>query len=385
MPPALPSLALSRIELFLFRAAIKEPIVASFGSIPARVVLLVRVEDNDGAHGWGEVWGNFPPTGVEHKLRLIDTIIAPMMLGRTWTTPEAAWLDLTARLRRNAIQSGEPGNFAACAAGLDVAFWDLAARKAGMPLWKALGRADAPEPLLAYASNLNPKGAPETVARCRERGYRAFKMKVGFDLESDLDNVRRIVSSLKTDEHFMIDANQAWDLASARTAVEAFSRYPLAWIEEAICADDPSEHWAELAMISRVPLAGGENVMGLAEFEALIRSRHLGVIQPDICKWGGLSGCRMVAERTVAAGLRYCPHWLNSGIGLHAAAHLLSSVSGTGMLEHDAMENPLQAVLAEPFPPLVEGRFALTRAPGLGVEPNIGAAKSFLVAHKELR
>ena len=74
---ALPPLKLSRIDLFLFRAAIKEPIVTSFGSIPARVALLVRVEDNDGAHGWGEVWGNFSPTGVEHKLRLIDTIIDP--------------------------------------------------------------------------------------------------------------------------------------------------------------------------------------------------------------------------------------------------------------------------------------------------------------------
>jgi L-alanine-DL-glutamate epimerase-like enolase superfamily enzyme len=385
MTPVLPPLRPSRIELFLFRAAIKEPIVTSFGSIPGRVALLVRIEDDDGAHGWGEVWGNFPPTGVEHKARLIDTIIAPMVLGHSWTTPEAAWLDLTARLRRNAIQSGEPGNFAACLAGVDVAFWDLAGRKAGMPLWQALGRADAPAPLLAYASNLNPKGAPQVVAQCRERGYRAFKMKVGFDLASDLGNVRRIVSSLKTNEHFMIDANQAWDLGSARIAVEAFSQYPLDWIEEAICADEPAEHWAELAMISRVPLAGGENVMGLAEFNALIRAGHLSVIQPDICKWGGLSGCRIVAARAVAAGLRYCPHWLNSGIGLHAAAHLLSAVGGTGMLEHDAMENPLQAVLAEPFPSLVEGCFTLTNVPGLGVEPNIAAARAFLVTHQELR
>lgn len=378
MISALPPLAPTRIELLLYRAAIKEPIVTSFGSIPARVALLVRVEDKDGAHGWGEVWANFPPRGAEHKAHLIDAIIAPMMIGRSWATPEAAWIDMTARLRRNAIQSGEPGNFAACIAGIDVALWDLAARKAGIPLWRALGREDAPAPVRAYASNLNPKGAPEAVAQCRERGYRAFKMKVGFDLASDLDNVRRIVGDLRSGERFMIDANQAWDLGSARTAVEAFSRYPLDWIEEAICADDPPSHWAELAMLSRVPLAGGENVMGLADFDALIAARHLSVLQPDICKWGGLSGCRMVARRAVAAGLRYCPHWLNSGIGLHAAAHLLAAVGGTGMLEHDAMENPLQALLAQPFPPLADGCFTLTDAPGLGVEPDLQAARMFL-------
>ncbi len=373
-----------RAELFLFRAPITEPIVTNFGSIPARVALLIRIEDRDGAHGWGEVWANFPPTGAEHKLRLLEQIILPGVLGRTWPTPQAAWIDLSARLRRNALQSAEPGNFAACLAGIDVALWDLVARRAQVPLWQALGRTTPPVPIPAYASNLNPKGAPEYVARCRDLGYRAFKLKVAFDLASDLDNVRRISNGLKSGERFMIDANQGWDIAAARTAVAAFGDFPLEWIEEAICADDPPEQWAELAMISRVPLAGGENVLGLAEFDRVIAAGHLAVIQPDICKWGGLSGCGMAARRAVAAGHSYCPHWLNSGLGLHAAAHLLSAVGGNGLLEHDAMENPLQGVLAEPFPALVDGAFSLTSAPGLGVAPDLAAAKGFLVERREV-
>ena len=252
----------ARIEVFHFQAAINEPIVTSFGSIPARNAVLLRIEDKDGAFGWGEVWANFPPAGAEGKVRLLETVVIPTALGKSWASPTAAWIDLTQRMRRNAIQSGEPGPFAACLAGLDVALWDLAARKAGVPLWKALGRAQTPEPLLAYASNLNPKGAPEYVAMCRERGYRAFKLKVAFGLKSDLANVDAICAGLKPGERFMIDANQGWDLVTARPAVEAFSRFPLDWIEEAIPADDPAEHWAELAMLSRVPLAGGGNVMG---------------------------------------------------------------------------------------------------------------------------
>ena len=145
-------------------------------------------------------------------MRLLETIIIPMILGRSWVTPAAALDDLTQRMRRNAIQSGEPGPFASCIAGLEVALSDLAARKAGVPLWKALGRTEKPEPLLAYASNLNPKGAPEYVAMCRERGYRAFKLKVAFDLKSDLENVRDITLGLKPGERFMIDANQGWVL-----------------------------------------------------------------------------------------------------------------------------------------------------------------------------
>jgi D-galactarolactone cycloisomerase len=378
-------LAPDRIELFHFKAAIQQPIITSFGSIPARNALLIRIEDADGAFGWGEVWANFPPAGAEGKLRLLETVILPMVLGRSWSSPAAAWIDLSQRMRRNTIQSGEPGPFAACIAGIEMALSDLAARKAGLPLWKALGRLDQPAPLMAYASNLNPKGAPEYVAMCRERGYRAFKLKVAFDLTSDLANVREIAGSLKPGEHFMIDANQGWDLATARPAVEALSQYPLDWIEEPIPADDPGEYWAELAMLSRVPLAGGENLIGFAAFDAAINAGHLGVIQPDICKWGGISGCVAVARRAVAAGRRYCPHWLNSGLGLHAAAHVLAAVGGDGLLEHDAMENPLQAALAEPFPALVDGRFALTDAPGLGVTPDLAGANSFLMHHSEHR
>jgi L-alanine-DL-glutamate epimerase-like enolase superfamily enzyme len=84
---------------------------------PARNALLIRIEDRDGAFGWGEVWANFPPSGAGSKLRLLETIILPMSLGRTWTSPAAAWIDLTQRMRRNAIQSGEPGPFAACDRG----------------------------------------------------------------------------------------------------------------------------------------------------------------------------------------------------------------------------------------------------------------------------
>ena len=84
-------LAPTRIEVFHYKAAIREPIVTSFGSIPARNALLIRIEDQDGAFGWGEVWANFPPSGAESKLGLLETVILPMSLGRSWANPMAAW------------------------------------------------------------------------------------------------------------------------------------------------------------------------------------------------------------------------------------------------------------------------------------------------------
>ena len=204
-----------------------------------------------------------------------------------------------------------------------------------------------------------------------------FHVRVKGEVDQ-VENVGNIVAELEDGEELMLDANQGWDIEDARGAVEAFGKYPLGWIEEPLCADDPVENWVELAQLSAVPLAGGENLLGRAAFDDAVDQGLLDVIQPDIGKWGGFSGCLPVARRAVAAGRRYCPHWLNSGIGLHGSAHLLSAVGGSGVLEHDALENPLQAPLAQPFPALVDGCFQLSDRPGLGVEPDLQAAAGWL-------
>jgi D-galactarolactone cycloisomerase len=198
-----------------------------------------------------------------------------------------------------------------------------------------------------------------------------------------------VVSSLTRDlrpgERLMVDANQGWDLPEARRAVPRLGEYGLGWIEEPIPADRPAAEWAELAMLSPVPLAGGENVMGYDGFAALIGNGHHGVVQPDMLKWGGVTGGRAVGRRAVAAGRSFCPHWLGTGVGLLAAAHVLAAVGGPGMLEHDVMENPLREALAQPFPRVRDGLFPLPGAPGLGAEPDLSAAKDWLVARAEHR
>jgi L-alanine-DL-glutamate epimerase-like enolase superfamily enzyme len=117
----------------------------------------------------------------------------------------------------------------------------------------------------------------------------------------------------------------------------------------------------------------------------LIRNGHHGVVQPDMLKWGGVTGTYAVGRRAVAAGRSYCPHWLGSGLGLLAAAQVLAAVGGPGMLEHDVMENPLRETLAQPFPRVREGLFPLPDTPGLGAEPDLPAARDWLIARAEYR
>jgi L-alanine-DL-glutamate epimerase-like enolase superfamily enzyme len=124
-----------------------------------------------------------------------------------------------------------------------------------------------------------------------------------------------------------------------------------------------------------VPLAGGENVAGDAAFDEALAARVFRVVQPDMAKWGGFSGCLPVAQRILASGARYCPHFLGGGIGLLASAHLLAAAGGDGLLEVDSNENPLRTATAGPVNAVSAGRITLGDAPGLGVDPDLEALR----------
>ena len=130
-----------------------------------------------------------------------------------------------------------------------------------------------------------------------------------------------------------------------------------------------------------MPLAGGENFLGRAAFDAAIRARSFGVIQPDAAKWGGVTGCFDVARATLGAGLSYCPHFLGSGIGLAASAHLLAAAGGDGLLEIDVNPNPLRSEMAEGWPIVENGMLTLSTKQGLGIEPDMARIARYRTAH----
>ena len=179
----------------------------------------------------------------------------------------------------------------------------------------------------------------------------------------------------------MVDANQAWSVEQATREAPLLQPYAPRWLEEPLRADRDWAEWRALAAATTIPLAAGENVAGEAGFAAAIEAGALGVLQPDIAKWGGFSGLLPVARQIVAAGRSFCPHWLAGGIGLLASAHLLAAVGGEGLLEIDANPNPLRTLTCGPVAQVVEGRVTLSDQPGLGTVPDEAVLREFLVAH----
>ena len=371
--PHLPStrpFRLASIQTHVLRWPVRRPVQTSFGTMLDRPAVLVRVEDTEGAVGWGEVWCNFPSCGAEHRARLVETVVSPLLLGTTWDSAAAAHARVSAATAVLAVQTGEPGPLAQAAAGVDLAVWDLLARRAGVPLWRLLGgRSDQVE---VYASGINPDRPEDTVHSMHAQGHRRFKLKVGFGEARDLANVEAVRAALPADGEFMLDANQAWDLDVALRMTERLAHHGAAWLEEPLRADRPVAQWQALASRTSLALAGGENLIGAEAFDAMIASGALRVVQPDLAKWGGVSGCLPVIDRVHAAGLRYCPHFLGAGIGLMASAHVLAARGrADGMLEIDSNENPLRTVLSPALHVLVGGQARLGERPGLGVEPDI--------------
>jgi L-alanine-DL-glutamate epimerase-like enolase superfamily enzyme len=365
------------VQAFCYRYPLTVPVVTSFGNMTSRPAVFVRVEDRDGQVGWGEAWCNFPSTGAEHRARLINEVLAPAAIGLAVTEPSQVFEKLTQGTSVLALQSGEAGPFAQSIAGIDLALWDLHARRRKTPLWKLLGGDSGTIPV--YASGINPTGSRQMAEAALKRGHRALKLKIGFEPAADRANLtalRELVGS----GMLAADVNQGWTVERAVELAPDLAEFNLAWLEEPIRADRPWQEWQRLRRSAGVPLAAGENIASRAGFAQALCDDVLRVVQPDIAKWGGLSVCTGIAREIIKSGKTFCPHYLGGGIGLLASAHLLAGTGGDGLLEVDANDNPLRDHFCGAVGTTKDGTISLTDTPGLGIEPDLAAIEQYRTA-----
>jgi L-alanine-DL-glutamate epimerase-like enolase superfamily enzyme len=370
---------LRSIGVSVYRVPVETPVQTSFGVLRDRAAVIVRAIDADGCEGWGEIWCNFPTMGAEHRARLLAETVAPLALARAWSSPAECHDALTAATCILAIQSGEPGPLAQVVAGVDIAMWDLAARRDAVPLWRMLGGRSGV--VNVYASGLNPT-QPERLAVAKAaEGYTAFKLKVGFGAERDVANLSNLRAALGDSARLMVDANQAWGVEEARRMAQRLAAFAPLWLEEPIAADVPIDQWQQLAQRSPIPLAAGENLRA-GDFARFLDARCLKVIQPDVAKWGGFTGCLPLGDLAAKASAWLCPHWLGGGIGLLATLHLKAAIGGEGFAEVDANPNPLRALLSGELPPVRDGAVTLPELAGLGATPDVSALAPYLTLER---
>lgn len=173
----LPLPGLATLQVLHYQYPLPDPIATTMGTVAARPALIIRLEDAEGAVGWGEIWCNFPPGGDSYRARLALSTL-PVVLESVQLNSVGAFHELNQGLHRVALQAGEPGPMAQLCAGVDIAITDLRARRQGVAMWVLLARentftdtTDALTPAVrAYASGLAPDRFEQQIERMRANG-----------------------------------------------------------------------------------------------------------------------------------------------------------------------------------------------------------------------
>jgi L-alanine-DL-glutamate epimerase-like enolase superfamily enzyme len=254
---------------------------------------------------------------------------------------------------------GRSGVATQALAAIDIALYDLKAKRAGLPLSKLLGsHRDSVRTYNTSGGFLNASldQVKEAAAASIEAGIGGIKIKVG--LPDSAEDVRRVTAIRKHigDTPLMVDANQQWDRTTALRMGRRFEDLDLVWIEEPLDAYDAEGH-AALARALDTPIATGEMLASVAEHERLIDARACDIIQPDAPRVGGITQFLRLLTLADHAGLDLAPHF-----AMEIHLHLAACYPREPWVEHFDWLDPLFNERLETR----EGRMIVPDRPGLG-------------------
>jgi L-alanine-DL-glutamate epimerase-like enolase superfamily enzyme len=256
---------------------------------------------------------------------------------------------------------GRSGVATQALAAIDIALYDLKAKRAGLPLAKLLGSyRDSVQTYNTSGGFLNAT-LDEVKARATqsvEEGIGGIKIKVGLpDTKEDLRRVAGIREHIGWDVPLMVDANQQWDRATALRMGRQLEEFNLIWIEEPLDAYDFEGH-AHLAQVLDTPIATGEMLASVAEHKGLIAANGCDIIQPDAPRVGGITQFLRLAALADERGLGLAPHF-----AMEIHLHLAAAYPREPWVEHFDWLDPLFNERLE----TKDGRMIVPDRPGLGV------------------
>lgn len=352
-------LRIARVEVFRLNIPLIDPFVISLETITHAHNLLVRLTANNGLIGWGEC---SPYRRIAGETQDSGFAVAPLLARAL--EDRHPWAIAECHLAMDQVIRGNR----CIKSTFDLALYDLAARGAQLPLYAWLGGAPHPLRTDMTVGLGEPNQMAQAARRYQEAGFYAIKLKLGGDTATDVARVQAVRAAIGPDWPLRVDANQGWNLPTARRTLTALAAYNIEYCEEPL----PSWQYQDLPLLrqqSPIPIMADESCFDHHDAIRLIRMQACDFFNIKLSKAGGIHNATKIAHIAAGAGMDcQVGCFSESRVGITALAHF--ALAHPNITQYD-MDAPL--MLAED--PVVGGAtfqpggiVEVSSTPGLGLD-----------------
>ncbi len=332
---------------------------------------LVRIETDTGIVGWGEAKAPVAPRVAQ---TIIHDLLRDLIVGADPRNVEVIWETLYASMR---LRGHDSGFLIEAISGIDIALWDIIGKATGEPIHRLLGGAHR-DRIEVYAS-----GVPATKAARGEadharmlaaaqsavdRGFLGLKMAIGSGPEADVASVRAVRELVGPQMAIFADAAGNYDVGRSVMVGRELETLGVGFLEAPL-PHEFVDGYAEVARALAIPIANDVITTRYQVLDYLKRSA-LDIVQPDVCRSGGITELKRISVLTDAFGVAFTPHVsIGSAVHFIASAHCAAAAPNLHQMEYWFGQNPLgDAILKEPALGLIDGHLPVPQGPGLGIE-----------------
>jgi len=291
-----------------------------------RTAHLVEINTDEGITGWGECFG--PGNIALANKYIVEKVIQPLILGEDPSNKEFIWQKVYNLLR----DSGQKGMPIQALSGIDIALWDILAKKAKMPLYKIIGGKCRSEILVyGYGMMIQRKSVNELVEifkdeadEIKSKKFKAMKMKIGLGPKKDIKLVQKVREVIGKDFKLMVDANHAYNLSDALYVGNALDELDIFWFEEPVAPED-YDGYRFLKNKLKTNIAGGEAEFTKYGWNQLIKNKCIDIAQPEVCALGGITEYNKVIALTQANFIPVINHVWGSILSIAVNIHLITA------------------------------------------------------------
>lgn len=349
---------IDHVELLLFEQTLLVPLANPItpGNEICTVVALVRTQDGATGIGYGWAIGKRRATMIAESTKWA----AEFFVGQDERRTDALWENYLKILNF----TGLSGLGVIGPSVLDIALWDLRAKRAELPLAKLLGGHKTAAPMYRnlisddYTGTTDAGELADAVAAAVDEGHRAFKLRFGFlDVPSDVRRLESLLASVAGGTRFAVDVAQRWSAAEAVRGCDAVDDLGLFWLEDPVASWDLATH-ARLSERSATPICTGENAYLSREVQSLLNVAKPDVLMLDLQRCGGITGWLKSAALAEMRGVSLTPHTYP-----HVGIHLVAGTPAATVAEHITWWDELFGLI-----PVADGEASVPTPPGVGLD-----------------